>query len=60
MWLIWTSGQLKKLRQNMQMIFQDPYSSLNPRMTLLQIVGEPLKVNGVARGDELGTGWPSC
>jgi peptide/nickel transport system ATP-binding protein len=46
-------GQLKRLRQNMQMIFQDPYSSLNPRMTLLQIVGEPLKVNGVASGDEL-------
>jgi peptide/nickel transport system ATP-binding protein len=46
-------GQLKQLRQNMQMIFQDPYSSLNPRMTLLQIVSEPLKVNGVAHGDEL-------
>ncbi len=45
--------QLKQLRQNMQMIFQDPYSSLNPRMTLLQIVGEPLLVNGVARGGEL-------
>ena len=45
--------QLKRMRQNMQMIFQDPYSSLNPRMTLLQIVGEPLLVNGVARGQEL-------
>jgi len=45
--------QVKQLRQNMQMIFQDPYSSLNPRMTLLQIVGEPLLVNGVARGSEL-------
>lgn len=45
--------QLKQLRQNMQMIFQDPYSSLNPRMTLLQIVGEPLLVNGVAKGNEL-------
>src|SRR3712207_412520 len=33
--------QLKTLRRNMQMIFQDPFSSLNPRMTLLQIVGEP-------------------
>jgi peptide/nickel transport system ATP-binding protein len=44
---------LKQLRQNMQMIFQDPYSSLNPRMTLLQIVGEPLLVNGIARGQEL-------
>jgi len=46
-------NQLKLLRQNMQMIFQDPYSSLNPRMTLLQIVGEPLLVNKVAKGGEL-------
>jgi len=45
--------QLKQLRQNMQMVFQDPYSSLNPRMTLLQIVGESLIVNGIARGHEL-------
>ncbi len=44
---------LKRMRENMQMIFQDPYSSLNPRMTLLQIVGEPLLVNGVAKGSEL-------
>ncbi len=45
--------QLKQMRQNMQMIFQDPYSSLNPRMTLLQIVGEPLYVNGIAKGSDL-------
>jgi len=45
--------EVKKLHRNMQMIFQDPYSSLNPRMTLLQIVGEPLFVNKVARGGEL-------
>jgi peptide/nickel transport system ATP-binding protein len=45
--------QLRHIRQNMQMIFQDPYSSLNPRFTLLQIVGEPLLVNNVARGSEL-------
>lgn len=44
---------LKRLRRNMQMIFQDPYSSLNPRMTLLDIVGEPLLVHGVAKGAEL-------
>ena len=44
---------LKSLRRNMQMIFQDPYSSLNPRMTLLQIVGEPLFVNHIARGQEM-------
>jgi len=45
--------QLKALRRNIQMIFQDPHSSLNPRMTLLQIVGEPLLVNGIARGRAL-------
>lgn len=45
--------QLKQLRQNMQLIFQDPYSSLNPRMTLLEIVGEPLYVNKVAQGSEM-------
>lgn len=45
--------QLQQLRQNMQLIFQDPYSSLNPRMTLLEIVGEPLYVNHVARGSEM-------
>jgi peptide/nickel transport system ATP-binding protein len=36
----------------MQMIFQDPFSSLNPRMTLLDIVGEPLLVNGVSSRSE--------
>ncbi len=44
--------QLKPLRRQMQIIFQDPYSSLNPRMTIGDIVGEPLVVHGVARGRE--------
>ncbi len=44
---------LRRMRPNMQMIFQDPYSSLNPRMTLREVVGEPLLVNGLARGSEL-------
>jgi len=44
---------LRALRQDMQMIFQDPYSSLNPRMTVLAIVGEPLLVNKIAKGREL-------
>jgi peptide/nickel transport system ATP-binding protein len=44
---------LKSLRQDMQIIFQDPYSSLDPRMTVLTIVGEPLQVHGVAKGSEL-------
>jgi oligopeptide transport system ATP-binding protein len=40
---------LRKLRQRMQVIFQDPYSSLNPRMTIGQIIEEPLKVHGIVR-----------
>lgn len=43
---------LKTLRREMQIIFQDPYSSLNPRMTVGTIVGEPLLVHGLARGAE--------
>src|SRR5438876_153642 len=39
-------SRLASLRRQMQMIFQDPFSSLNPRMTLLDIVGEPLLVHG--------------
>ena len=45
--------ELKTYRRQIRMIFQDPYSSLNPRMTLLQIVGEPLTTNNVASGQEL-------
>jgi peptide/nickel transport system ATP-binding protein len=44
---------LRKVRLNLQMIFQDPSSSLNPRMTLFQIISEPLLVNGRAKGREL-------
>ncbi len=40
-------NELHPLRVQMQMIFQDPYGSLNPRMTLFDIVGEPLLVNGM-------------
>lgn len=40
-------GQLQPLRSQMQMIFQDPFASLNPRMTILDIVGEPLLVHGM-------------
>lgn len=45
-------AQLRLLRREMQMIFQDPFSSLNPRMTLLDIVGEPLLVNGMGNRRE--------
>lgn len=45
--------QMREFRRNAQIIFQDPYSSLNPRLTVLEIVGEPLLVNGIAKGREL-------
>jgi oligopeptide/dipeptide ABC transporter ATP-binding protein len=44
--------RLKALRTEMQMIFQDPFSSLNPRMTVGQIVGEGLQIHRIARGAE--------
>src|SRR6266571_4797958 len=45
-------ARMRPLRREMQMIFQDPYSSLNPRMTLLDIVSEPLLVHGVRSAKE--------
>ena len=44
--------QLREQRRHLQIIFQDPYASLNPRMTIGQIVGEPLETFGLARGRE--------
>ncbi len=44
--------ELRQMRRRMQMIFQDPYASLNPRMTVGGIVSAPLKIHGVARGKE--------
>ncbi len=45
--------EMRSMRREMQMIFQDPYASLNPRMMVGQIVGEPLMVHGLAKGKEL-------
>lgn len=45
--------QMRTVRRDIQLIFQDPFSSLNPRMTVRDIVGEPLLVNRVARGRAL-------
>ena len=49
-----SASELKAIRRKVQVIFQDPYSSLNPRMTVGQIVGEPLHVFRLARGRKEG------
>ena len=43
-------SQIRKMRERMQMIFQDPYASLNPRMTVGSIIAAPLEVHGYAKG----------
>ncbi|MSQ30581.1 MAG: ATP-binding cassette domain-containing protein [Dehalococcoidia bacterium] len=45
-------GDLRRFRRRMQMIFQDPFSSLNPRMSVAQIIGEPLAIHGLYKGAE--------
>ena len=61
---IWFEGQditkstmldLRRERTKMQMIFQDPYSSLNPRMRVQELLAEPMRVHGLATGAELET-----
>ncbi|MBK8021509.1 MAG: ATP-binding cassette domain-containing protein [Chloroflexi bacterium] len=46
-------GELRAVRRHMQMIFQDPYSSLDPRKTVYDIVSEPLRMNRIAKGKAL-------
>jgi ABC-type glutathione transport system ATPase component len=54
------SKKLKPLRTRMQMIFQDPFSSLSPRMTIGDIVGEPLVIHKLASRRKESGAWPRC
>lgn len=47
-----SATEMRKLRRNMQIIFQDPYASLNPRMTVEDILGEPIDIHGLAESKE--------
>jgi ABC-type glutathione transport system ATPase component len=49
------AAEMRRLRREIQIIFQDPVGALNPRMRVGRIVGEPLQVHGMASGDELRT-----
>ena len=50
-----SASEMRRLRREIQIIFQDPVGALNPRMRVGRIVGEPLQVHGIASGDELRT-----
>ena len=46
-----SGGELKAIRKNIQMIFQDPYASLNPRMKIINIMEEPLKIHDIGNSE---------
>jgi oligopeptide transport system ATP-binding protein len=46
-------GDIRRLRRSVQIIFQDPFASLNPRMSIGEIVGEPIRIHGLAKGKDV-------
>ena len=50
--LLYNNSKLRKLRKQMQIIYQDPFSSLNPRFTIGQVIGEMYDIHGIAKGTE--------
>ena len=55
-----SKSELRPHRRSMQIVFQDPFASLNPRMTAGDIVGEPLGVHGLATGRRSRSGLRNC
>lgn len=53
--LSFSADEMKKARRHMQLIFQDPYESMNPRMSVLRIIAEPLKIQGLISDPEEAT-----
>ena len=49
---VWGVSKLRKYRRRVQLIFQDPYETLNPKQSIFDFVAEPLAVNGLAKGEE--------